>query len=175
MLSMMTTDQKGAIAETAIALLAARLGIGVYRPVVEGGRYDLILEVAGELYRTQCKLSPRIANVLVVRCYSSRRAREGLRRRLYTSEEVDVIAAYNLELDWCLMIPAARFAGHPELRFRLDEAANNQRVAVNRADDYGFERLHWASPGAIAQLGERVAGSHEVAGSSPAGSTSPVG
>jgi hypothetical protein len=29
---MLTTDQKGAVAEIAIALKAIRLGIGVYRP-----------------------------------------------------------------------------------------------------------------------------------------------
>jgi hypothetical protein len=38
----MTTDQKGAIAETAVAHAAVKLGIDVYRPVVEGGRYDLV-------------------------------------------------------------------------------------------------------------------------------------
>ena len=47
---------------------------------------------------------------------------------------------------------------------RVAPAANNQKTAVNYADQYDF--------GAIAQLGERVTGSHEVAGSSPASSTS---
>ena len=42
---------------------------------------------------------------------------------------------------------------------------------MNWADDFDFERLDWAGPGAIAQLGERLAGSQKVAGSSPAGST----
>jgi hypothetical protein len=36
----MTTDQKGAVAEAAIALAAMKLGIDVYRPLGEGGRYD---------------------------------------------------------------------------------------------------------------------------------------
>jgi len=39
----MTTDQKGAIAEAAVALAAMKLGIDIYRPLGEGGRYDLIL------------------------------------------------------------------------------------------------------------------------------------
>jgi hypothetical protein len=34
----LTTNQKGAIAETAIAAAAVRLGIGVWRPLVDGGR-----------------------------------------------------------------------------------------------------------------------------------------
>jgi hypothetical protein len=37
----MTTDRKGAIAELATALAAVRLGVDVYRPIAEGGRYDL--------------------------------------------------------------------------------------------------------------------------------------
>jgi hypothetical protein len=52
---MMTTDQKGGIAELAIATAAVRLGIEVYRPVIEGGRYDLILGLGGRLIRVQCK------------------------------------------------------------------------------------------------------------------------
>jgi hypothetical protein len=39
---MLTTDQKGAIAEMAIAWEATKLGIEVYRPLSEGGRFDMI-------------------------------------------------------------------------------------------------------------------------------------
>jgi len=51
----LTTDQKGNIAELAIALAARRLGIDVYWPVGEGGRYDFILDIGGRLTRVQCK------------------------------------------------------------------------------------------------------------------------
>jgi len=39
----LTTNQKGAAAEWAIIHLATRLGVEVYRPIFEGGRFDLIL------------------------------------------------------------------------------------------------------------------------------------
>ena len=48
---MLTTDQKGNIAENAIVLAAVKLGIDVYRPVGEGGRYDMIFEIASKLWR----------------------------------------------------------------------------------------------------------------------------
>jgi hypothetical protein len=48
---MLTTDQKGAIAETAIAHAAAKLGIEVYRPIPEGGRFDMIFLLGEELVR----------------------------------------------------------------------------------------------------------------------------
>ena len=51
----MTTNQKGAIAETAVAHAAIKLGIDVYRPVAEGGRYDLIFVLDDDLLRVQCK------------------------------------------------------------------------------------------------------------------------
>jgi hypothetical protein len=39
----LTPYQQGAIAETKIVAAATELGIGVYKPVFEGGRFDLIL------------------------------------------------------------------------------------------------------------------------------------
>jgi hypothetical protein len=91
---MLTTDQKGAIAETAIAHEATKLGIEVYRPIAEGGRFDMIFLLGGELARVQCKWAARRGDVVIVRCYSCRRAREGLRKRPYSSAEIDAFAAY---------------------------------------------------------------------------------
>src|SRR3954470_17527611 len=54
LLSMLTTNQKGAVAETAIAHEAIKLGIGVYRPVADE-RADLILDLRPRLLRVQCK------------------------------------------------------------------------------------------------------------------------
>jgi hypothetical protein len=86
---MLTTDQKGAIAEMAIAWEATKLGIEVYRPIAEGGRFDMIFLLGERLVRVQCKWAPRQGDAIVVRCYSNRRAREGLRRRVYTAAEID--------------------------------------------------------------------------------------
>jgi PD-(D/E)XK endonuclease len=169
---MLTTDQKGAVAETAIAFAAIKLGIGVYRPLFEGGRYDFIFEVDGDLYRVQCKWASLDGDVVDVRCYSSRRSRRGLVRRSYTQSEVDLIAVYCPPIDRCYVVPADRFHGHPTIRLRVAPSRNNQRIGVNWADDFAFERLTWLpNQGAVAQLGERLAGSQKATGSSPVGST----
>jgi hypothetical protein len=97
---MLTTNQKGAIAETAIAPAAVRLGIGIWRPLVDGGR--------------DC-------------------------------------------------VPIERMAGRAAFHLRLAPARNNQSAAINWASEYAL--------GAIAQLGERRAGSAKVGGSSPPSST----
>jgi PD-(D/E)XK nuclease superfamily protein len=74
---------------------------------------------------------------------------------------------YDLVIDkQCYYLPIETVAGRSGIHLRVGPAANNQQTAINFAEKFRF--------GAIAQLGERVTGSHEVAGSSPASSTSNV-
>ena len=135
---MLTTNQKGAIAETALIHAAVRLGIEVYTPVVEGGRYDLILNVRERLWRVQCKWAVKRGEVLVVACYSSRRTREGVRRRRYTARDIDAFAAYSADLDRCYFLPFERFGSRTCIQLRLSPARNNQRLGIHRADDFEF-------------------------------------
>jgi hypothetical protein len=155
----MTTDQKGAIAELAVQLAATRLGIDVYRPVAEGGRYDIIFDLVDRLLRVQCKWATRREEVLVVSCQSARRCADGFIRRPYTTAEVDAIAAYSLELNRCFLIPIERVDGKPSIVLRLSPCRNNQKRRINWADDFDLAATLRRQHGAVAQLGERLAGS----------------
>jgi PD-(D/E)XK endonuclease len=166
----LSTDQKGSIAEIAIAGAAIRLGIDVYKPLNDGTRCDLIFDLGGQLVRVQCKWAGRYGGVLRVACYRNRRTREGLLRRLYTADEVEAFAAYCLELDRCYFLPFASFPDQPYIQLRLSPARNNQRKGINWAEDYEFGAT-LGTPGAVAQLGERCDGIAEVRGSIPLGST----
>ena len=168
----MTTDQKGAIAEAAIALAAMKLGIDVYRPLGEGGRYDLILDVGSRLLRVQCKWAASLKQVLVVRCYTFRRTRTGWKKTTYSADEVDVIAAYSMDLDRCFLIPIELVEKRPTIQLRLTPTLNNQKRRINWADDFDFEATLRRHQGAVAQLGERQSGTLEVRGSIPLGSIS---
>jgi hypothetical protein len=168
---MLTTDQKGAIAEMGIAWHATQLGVDVYKPVAEGGRCDLIFDVDGRLWRVQCKWAAIHDDVLIVRCYSCRRAREGMRKLRYTPDEIDAFAAYSADLDRCYFLPIEQFPRRAQICLRLAPTRNNQRQLVNWAEDFEFGATLRPHQGAIAQLGERLRGTQEVAGSSPAGST----
>ncbi len=168
---MLTTDQKGAIAETSITAAAIKLGINVYRPVMEGGRYDMIFELGTRLVRVQCKWAPRHGDVIVLRCYSLRRNRDGLLRRVYAESEIDAFAAYCPETGDCYYLPFELFAGRRQVHLRLEPCKNNQGRGVNWAKDFEFAAT-LGPLGAIAQLGERLRGTQKVAGSSPAGSIS---
>jgi hypothetical protein len=165
----MTTDQKGAIAEAAIAFEAMKLGIGVFRPMGDE-RYDLIFDTRPQLLRVQCKWATRYDDVVVVRCYSCRRAREGLRKKVYSRDEVDGIAAYCLELNRCFFFSAEAFHLKSQFQLRLAPTRNNQRLGINWADDFDLAATLRPHQGAVAQLGERMPGRHEVTGSSPVGS-----
>jgi hypothetical protein len=166
--TVLSTDQKGNVAEAAIVLAAIKLGIDVYRPVGEGGRYDLIFELDTRLVRVQCKWAPRHGNVVVIRCYSSRRTANGLVRRAYRDDEIDAFAAYCPDIDRCYFVPFDW--QRSEVHLRLGPTRNNQNERINWAKDYEFAAT-LGPLGAVAQLGERRHGMAEATGSSPVGST----
>ena len=122
----LSTDQKGAIAESAIVHGAIKLGIGVYRPLSDGERYDLIFDFGDRLERIQCKWSPLYRNVVVVRLYSCRRTATGLSRRRYTAGEIDAIALYCEELDRCFYIPGSVSTGTTNYHSASSRAATTK-------------------------------------------------
>jgi hypothetical protein len=162
-------SQKGSIAESAIVAAAMKLGVSVFKPVNEGLRYDLIFELGYRLLRVQCKWATRRGDVIVIPCYSCRRARDGLRHRKYTADEVDAIAAYCRDTERCDFLPIESLCGQGVVDLRLEakqSAAWNhvgERIQVRgytrcprgrssagrarawHARGHGFEprRLHW--------------------------------
>jgi PD-(D/E)XK endonuclease len=167
---MLTSDQKGNIAELAIAASAIEHGIDVYRPIGEGSRYDMIFVVDSALLRVQCKWAPIYRGVIILRCYSSRRNRDGFLRRKYEVGEIDGYAAYCPDNGRCYFLPFSVFGSRTQVSLRLGPCHNKQRAGVHWAADFEFAAT-LPLPGAVAQLGERDAGSVEVTGSSPVGST----
>jgi hypothetical protein len=166
---MLTTDQKGAAAELAIARQAAELGIGVWAAsTVE--RYDLIFDLPPQVIRVQCKWASRYGDVVIVRCARTGETVTGYERRLYSADQIDAFAAYCADTDRCYFLPLTTFGGRGAIQLRLAPTRNNQAAGVNWAKDFEFA-AKLGGQGAIAQLGERLAGSQKVAGSSPAGST----
>jgi hypothetical protein len=150
----LTTDQKGAIAEAAIAHAALELGIGVSRPLGDE-RYDLIFDLRPRLVRVQCKWAVRHGDVIVVRCYGSRRNAEGILRSLYSPEEVDAFAAYCADVKSCYFLPIEWLPERRAIHLRLSPARNKQRLGINWAEQYKFAATLARHQGAIAQLGER--------------------
>lgn len=135
----MTPGQKGAIAETAIVAAAVELGVQVYRPVAEGGRYDLVFDAGGGLLRIQCKWAGLYGDVIIVRCRTCRRTNGGFRRTTYGADEIDAIAAYCFDLRRCYLLPIERFQHRKAIQLRLAPSKNNQHAGVNWAEEFEFE------------------------------------
>jgi PD-(D/E)XK endonuclease len=168
MCSVENRNHKGTLAELEIAAAATKLGIPVYKPLSEHSRADLVLEIGSRLARVQCKwgrLSAR-GDVMFIRCGGSRRGPSGFVRSTYSVDEIDLLGVYCGALDRCFLLPVSLVADRHAIQLRLTPPRNRQRACINLAEDFDFE-------GAIAQLGERSAGSRKVAGSNPASSTSP--
>jgi prevent-host-death family protein len=166
MSSMHDTNHKGNVAETAITAAATKLGIPVLKPLIEHTRYDLVFEVDGRLLRVQCKWAPLRADVVAVNLMSARYTSTGRQiRRPYSASEIDAIAVYCEVLDECYLLTAEMFDGRRGVHLRVAPPKNGQLAQLNWAAEYELS-------GAIAQLGERLAGSQKVVGSSPTGSTS---
>jgi hypothetical protein len=160
----LTSNQKGAIAESLFIAAAIRAGHIVYRPMAEHGRADLLLELDGRLLRVQCKWGTLHEDVIKVWIRTSRHTPSlGYVRTTYDESEIDAVGVYCEGTLDCYLLPVALISGKTCIHLRVGPAKNNQRVGLQWAEQF---RL-----GAIAQLGERVTGSHEAAGSSPASST----
>ena len=158
----MNTNQKGSIAEAAIALEAVKLGLEVLFPMGEGRRYDLVIDTGPRLLRVQCKWGRRQGDVIVVSTRTCRSTPRGYVRTTYTSDEIEGFGVYCPDYHQCLWLPIADFAGLTDVHLRTAPARNNQKQLVRWAADYPF--------GAVVQLGERLHGMQEAAGSSPASS-----
>jgi hypothetical protein len=75
--------------------------------------------------------------VVVVPLYSARRARDGLRRTLYSADEIDAFAAYCSDTGKCYFCELEE-APQNELRLRLEPTRNNQAKGIRWASDYDF-------------------------------------
>jgi prevent-host-death family protein len=159
----MNPNLRGVIAESAIAAEAAALGFEVYAPMFGAPRCDLILGLESKLIRVQCKSATRDGDVVRVRAITNRRTSDGYLRGTYSADEVDVIAAYCPEFKQSFAVPIENFGDSGTIQLRLSEPRNGQKAGLHFAEDYQL--------GAIAQLGERPAGSREVVGSNPTSST----
>jgi prevent-host-death family protein len=143
----LSTNRKGAIAETKIAAAATELDIPVLRPITEHARYDLAFEIGDRLYRVQCKWGAldKDGAVIKVSLRSSWCTPNGYERRQYKPDEIDLVAIYCGDLDRCYLLPHELAVGRSGIWLRLSPPKNAQRASINLAEDFEL-------PGAVAQL-----------------------
>jgi hypothetical protein len=135
----LTPSQKGAVAEAAIATAAIELGLTVLRPLCEGRRYDLVIDLEPRLLRVQCKLARQLDGALLVPMHTNRYTPQGYVRTHYTADEVDAIAAYTPTSKRCYLIPLHTVPNRGGVHLRTSPARNHQAQGVRWACDYELE------------------------------------
>ena len=161
---MLTSNDKGNIAEAAITLEAMKLGIEVLKPVAEHARYDVAFDLGHRILRVQCKWARLDGAVVCAHLVGFRHTSKGPVRSTYSADEIDAVALYCDELEQVYLIPVDLIDGQSAIQLRLRPPKNAQRAAIKWAEQFLL-------PGAVAQLGERCHGMAEVRGSSPLSST----
>jgi hypothetical protein len=137
----LTPSQKGAAAEAAITAAVIQLGFTVLRPLCEGQRYDLVVDLEPALLRVQCKLARHLDGALAIHLQTNRCTPAGYVSTTYTPAEVDAIAAYSPDLRRSFLIPIGEVAGRRCIHLRLRPARNNQASGITWARDYELEAV----------------------------------
>ncbi len=135
----LTPSQKGAVAEAAIATKALEIGLTVLRPISEGRRYDLVIDLNPRLLRVQCKLARHLEGALLVQMNTNRYTPQGYVSTGYTSDEIDAIAAYAPASKRCYLLPISEVTSRCGVHLRLAPTRNNQARGIRWAQDYEFE------------------------------------
>lgn len=149
----LTPSQKGAAAEAAIAASVLELGFTVLRPLCEGRRYDLVVDLEPRLLRVQCKLARHQGGALVVCLRTNRCTPAGYVSTSYTPEEVDAIGVYAPDLRHCFLVPISEACDRRAMHLRLEPAKNNQAEGIKWAEDYALESTlaRWRNAAATAE------------------------
>jgi hypothetical protein len=132
----LTPSQKGAAAEAAITAAVIQLGLTVLRPLCEGRRYDLVVDLEPTLLRVQCKMARRVRGVLSIGLETCRYTPKGYVRTCYSAAEIDAIGAYSPELGSCYLLPMSAITSRRSLHLRLEPAGNNQATGIHWARDH---------------------------------------
>jgi len=129
----MSKQEKGKIAEFAVAARLAELGYTVLFPVGESKPYDLVAEKGGIFIRIQCKYTSGNRDIVCVRTCSMNQTN----RKHYTKSEIDYIAAFDAHSRSVLFVPAEMLGeGKWMLNFRHTAAKNNQTRGIHYVADY---------------------------------------
>lgn len=139
----MTTKQIGNIGEARVLSEFVRLGIPVYLPFGDNEKADLIAEFNGKLNKIQVKSSQKIIEDKVrFSLVSSTMHRQNGVKHIYTENEIDYFALYNLERDKVYLI-SINEEGLPksEVTIRFNPPKNKNQFKTFLEEDYLIERV----------------------------------
>ena len=138
----MTTKQIGNIGEAKVLSKFVSMGIPVYLPFGDNEKADLIAEFNGKLNRIQVKTSLKAEeDKMIFSLVSSTTHRQAGVKHVYTNEEIDYFALYNIEKDMLFLVSILEEnLPSSQLTIRLEEPKFKNQYKSFVAQDYTFEK-----------------------------------
>lgn len=132
----LTSKQKGNLTELQCLTAFYENGCHVSLPYGENSRYDMIVDVDGQLIKVQVKTSSsKTENSISFSCRSSHVNCSGTINVKYTKEEIDYFATF-----WegqCYLIPVSECSTQKTLRFEVPKSG--QIKGISFASNYRLE------------------------------------
>lgn len=135
----MNAKRKGMALEAKIMTDLLRCGCAVSTPWGDTERYDLVVDVGGDLLRIQVK-SARTRNggeTIEFDCRSNHYTSKGIKHNTYSADEVDYFATAYGETSY--LVPVSECGSAKVLR--LGPAKNNQQKRITCADRYELAKV----------------------------------
>lgn len=134
----MNTKGIGNIGEAKVLCKFVELGIPVYVPFGDNEKADLVAEFGGKLNKIQVKTSLYAKGGVMQFDITSSSVHRGGGWHIYTPEEVDYFALYNVERDKIFLLRISEVANN-QVSIRYEKPKNNQTVGIKYEDDYLME------------------------------------
>ena len=137
----MDTKSIGNIGEAKVLCKFVELGVPVYLPFGDNEKADLIAEFNGKLNKIQIKTSLKAEDgKMMFDLTSSTTHRKNGVKHIYTKDEIDYFACYNVSRDKIFLISVDDIA-NTSVTIRYENPKNNQVQGIRFEKDYLIEKV----------------------------------
>ena len=137
----MDTKRIGNIGEAKVLCKFVELGIPVYIPFGDNEKADLIADFNGKLNKIQIKTSIKAEDgKMIFDLTSSTLHRKNGEKHIYTNNEIDYFACYNIERDKIFLINI-NDAPNTTITIRYEKPKNNQTQGIKFEQEYLIDNI----------------------------------
>ena len=137
----MNTKNIGNIGEVKVLAKFVELGIPVYLPFGDNEKADLVAEFNGKLNKIQVKTSIKAENgKMVFDITSSTQHRKNGVKHIYTSNEIDYFACYNIDRE-CILLFKVDEVPNTTITIRYEKPKNGQITGIRFEEDYLIDKV----------------------------------
>ena len=137
----MNSKKIGNIGEAKILCKFVELGIPVYLPFGDNEKADLIADFNGKLNKIQIKTSIKAEDgKMIFDLTSSTVHRKNGEKHIYTKDEIDYFACYNIARDKIFLIPINE-APNTAITIRYEKPKNNQNQGIKLEENYLIDNI----------------------------------